>query len=134
MFVKFVFSEAQIKKYYQAATNDLKIARQYDIPEIRFRFCYDALLKLAITICAKNGLRVKSRQGHHVELIVKLSLILNNPEIKLIGDNMRAKRNSDLYAGGAIITDKDADDYLHWLVDIFESVDEYIKGNKKLPL
>ena len=134
MFVKFNFSAIQIKKYYQAAVNDFKIARQSNIPEVIFKFSYDALLKLAIAVCAKNNLRVKARQGHHVELIKKLALILNDSDIKVIGDAMRAKRNLDLYSGGAAITPKEASEYLDWIKDIFESADEYVATNKKLPV
>jgi hypothetical protein len=69
MFEKFHFSKRQIRKYYQSAIRDLKIASNSKIPEVIFRFSYDALVKLAIAVCAKNGLRVKARKGHHIELI-----------------------------------------------------------------
>jgi hypothetical protein len=45
MFEKFNFSKRQIKKYYQSAIRDLKIASNSKIPEVIFRFFYDALVK-----------------------------------------------------------------------------------------
>jgi len=63
MFEKFIFSDGQVEKYYKSASRDFKIANQAEETEVNFRFCYDALLKLAIAVCAKNNLRIKSRQG-----------------------------------------------------------------------
>lgn len=61
MFEKFRFSRKQIEKYHKSARRDLKIATEADVSEVRFRFCYDALLKMAMAVCAENSLRVKSR-------------------------------------------------------------------------
>ena len=72
MFEKFSFSQKQVNKYYQSALKDFNIAQKSNVPEVSFRFGYDSLLKLAIAVCAGNNLRIKSRQGHHVELINKL--------------------------------------------------------------
>jgi len=125
MFEKFDFSQKQINKYYRSALGDLKIASDSTTPEVIFRFCYDALLKLAITICAKNGLRVKARQGHHIELIKKLSHYLKDSEIEVLANEMRSKRNRDLYAGGILISAKEAKDYLKWTRSIFQKVESY---------
>ena len=85
MFEKFAFTSRQIDQYYKSAARDLKIAQTSDIPEVIFKFSYDALLKLAIAVCAKNNLRVKSRQGHQAELINKLSEIIKEQDIIIIG-------------------------------------------------
>ena len=83
MFEYFRFSTIQVEKYLKSAKRDLKIADGSEIPEVAFRFCYDALLKLAIALCAKNGIRVKSRRGHHIELI-KIIFYLNDSEIEIL--------------------------------------------------
>jgi hypothetical protein len=120
MFEKFHFSKRQIRKYYQSAIRDLKIALDSKIPEIIFRFSYDALIKLAIAVCAKNGLRVKARKGHHIELIKKLSFYLKDPEIEFLANEMRSKRNRDLYDGGILVSEKEAKEYLEWVKQIFQ--------------
>lgn len=132
MFEKFIFSKGQVDKYYSSALRDLKISRRAEDTEVNFRFCYDALLKLAIAVCAKNNLRVKARQGHHVKLIDKLAEILRNKDIKIIGQEMRSKRNWDLYGGGVLISKKEAGEYLKWTNEIFKQVDDYLYKNKLL--
>jgi hypothetical protein len=132
MFEKFIFSEKQILKYYKSALRDLNIARNAHETEVRFRFCYDALLKLAITAAAKNNMRVKARQGHHVVLIDKLSDILKIRDIHVIGQEMREKRNWDLYGGGVIISQKEAKEYLEWTENIFRKGEKHLHGHSRL--
>jgi hypothetical protein len=127
MFEPFNFSREQIEKYYQAALHDFKIAKDSRIPEIIFNFSYNGLIKLAIAFCAKNKLRVKSQQGHHIELIRKLAEFLNDIDIELIGNEMRQKRNRDLYEGGIIITDKQAREYLDYILKIVTLAEKFIK-------
>src|SRR6056297_3285528 len=124
MFKKLDFSQKQINKYYRAAKKDLKIAINSNISEVSFRFCYDALLKLAIAVCAKKGLRVKSKKGHHVALIKKLSSYLNNSEIKILANEMRSKRNRGLYSGGISISTKEVKDYTNWTKNIFKKANK----------
>lgn len=119
MFEKFRFSRKQIERYHKSARRDLKIAAEADVSEVRFRFCYDALLKLAMAVCAENSLRVKSRRGHHVELIKKLAFFLKDPEIEIFADEMRSKRNWNLYRGGIAISQKEAKEYLNWTKKVF---------------
>lgn len=133
MFEKFKFTNRQIKNYYNSSLRDYKIASESQVPEVVFKFCYDALLKLAIAVCAKNNLRVKSRKGHHIELLKKFSEIIKDEDIIVIGNEMRSKRNMDLYSGGVLISDKESQEYLGWVKDIFEKVDFYFtKTNKML--
>jgi len=126
MFEKFRFSRKQIEKYYKSAGRDLRIATEADVPEVRFRFCYDALLKLAMVVCAENGLRVKSRRGHYVELIRKLAFFLKDSEIEILADEMRSKRNWDLYGDGIIISQKEAKEYLDWTKKVFLKAEAFI--------
>jgi hypothetical protein len=130
MFEPFSFSENQIKRYYQTACRDLNIALNNSDNQVKFIFCYDALLKLAITVCAFNHSRIKARTGHHIELIEKLSEFLNNGDIKVIGDRMRMKRNRDLYDGGSVITEKESDEYSVWLKTIFKTATVYLKAGQ----
>lgn len=124
MFEKFSFTEAQIEQYFLSARRDLNIAIHADIPEVIFTFSYNALLKLAIALCAEKGLRVKSRTGHHIELLKKLAEFLHDSEIEVIGNEMRSKRNWDLYSGGGIISKKEAQEYLEIIVKWFDKIEE----------
>jgi hypothetical protein len=94
---------------------------------VMFRFSYDGLIKLAIAVCAANGLRAKSTAGHHYDLIEKLSVYLNDVNIKVIGNRMRDKRNRDLYDGGIVISEKDANEYLTWIINISVVVKRYLQ-------
>ncbi len=127
MFENFQFTESQINDYFQSALHNLAIAKKDYEPEVVFKFCYEAILKLAIAVCAKNNLRVKARQGHHIELIQKLSEFMNDKEIEIIGEEMRSKRNRDLYNGGVLISEKEAGDYLLWAEKIFQEVNHLFK-------
>lgn len=131
MFERFSFSKKQIDAYLQSALRDFSIAATSLIPEVSFRFCYDALLKLSIAVCAANDLRAKSRQGHHIELIKKISVYLNDPEIEIIANEMRAKRNWDLYGGGILISQKEATDYIDWAKAIFKKGKQYLQDKNK---
>jgi hypothetical protein len=125
MFERFKFSKKQIDKYYNSAKRDFKIACNSHVPEVTFRFCYDALVKLAIVVCAKQGLRVKARRGHRIELIKKLSKYLNDPEIELLANEMRVKRNKDLYGGGTLISMKEAKNYIQWIRQVFRITERF---------
>lgn len=129
-FKNFEFSENQIKKYLIAAQKDYKIAISNSNDDVKFRFSYDALLKLAIAVCAQENLRVEARAGHHKELIDKLSNILKMSDIKKIGNEMRKKRNFDLYSGGPSFSSKEAKDFSDWVGDVFKKGEEYIKLKK----
>ncbi|MFH0968915.1 MAG: hypothetical protein V1804_00190 [Patescibacteria group bacterium] len=131
MFEHFKFTHSQIEKYYLSAKRDFRIAKEADVPEVSFRFCYDALLKLAIATCAYNGMRVKAKKGHHIELIKKLSFYLDDPDVDLLGNEMRSKRNWDLYGGGILISKKEAKEYLEWTENIFKNTQKYLDGKKR---
>lgn len=121
-FQKFNFSKEQVRKYLQAAEKDWKIARDSDVSDVVFKFSYDAILKLAIYVAACSGLRVRSVAGHHIKLLEKLSEVIQDEEAFYITNEMRQKRNIDLYQGGALITDKDAESYLSFVDSVFEIV------------
>ncbi len=128
MFERFKFTAIQIDNYRRSAQRDLMIAQKSDIADVTFRFSYDALLKLATAVCAYKSLRVKARQGHQIELIKKLSEIMADSEIEVMGNQMRAKRNWDMYGGGALISRKESKEYSDWAAQVFAKVQELIDG------
>jgi len=132
MFEKFIFSQRQINNYFKSAGKGLKIASDSAVPEVVFMFVYDSLIKIAIAVCAKNGLRVKSRAGHHIELLEKLAEFMDDKSIEKIGNQMRRKRNLDLYGGGVIISGKEAAEYKNWLKTVFSKAETYLFGVRKL--
>jgi hypothetical protein len=126
MLEDFKFSSKQIQRYYDSAIKDYKIALKYKEPDIIFIFSYNSLIKLAITVCAKNNLRVKSKKGHHIELIRRMAYFLKNQDIEIISNEMRQKRNLDLYGGIAIITEKESKTYLDFLKKTIKEIDKYL--------
>jgi len=132
MFENFSYSPEQIKKYHQAAVKDLRLITREKAPEMVFYVSYNVLIKAAMAVTAKNNLRVKSRVGHHIELIHKLAEILRNPEIEDAANRMRSKRNHDLYGGGVAISQKEAHFYLSFCKNLMKQVDSYLFPNKLL--
>ena len=132
MFEKFTFSFRQINNYFNSAARDFKIAADSDVPEVIFMFSYDCLIKLAIAVCAKNGLRVKARAGHHMELLKKFSEYIVFKDVEAIGNKMRHKRNLDLYGGGILMSKKEAEEYRDWLKEVFTKAEIYFFGVDKL--
>lgn len=129
---KFKFSDRQISTFYGSAQKNYKIAKESDIVEVSFKFGYDCLIKLAIIVAATQNLRVKSRQGHHTELIAKLADTLDDGDIVLIGNEWRTKRNNELYFGGFTITDKEMKSYLSWLGGVMSEVEKFLNKSGKL--
>jgi uncharacterized protein (UPF0332 family) len=107
----------------------LKIANNSN-PEIVFVFCYNCLIKLALAVCAKNNLRVKARRGHHVALIAKLADFLGDQEIEVFAEEMRSKRNKDLYGGGAYVSQKEAKMYFDFIKELVNKIEKYLDFGK----
>jgi len=131
-FEKRKFDKKTIEKYSNGATRDLKIASDNSHPEVIFKFSYDSLIKTGLTLIAFCGYRVKSRQGHHIKIIEKLSQILDNKDIEIMGEVMRKKRNLDLYDGGVIISVKEAEEYLNFIKDVIKASDKFLKSQESL--
>jgi len=132
MFEKFEYSSEQVNKYYQAAAKDLRLALKAEAPELVFYACYNIIVKTAMAVCAKNNLRVKSRAGHHIELIAKLADFLKDPEIESIAGKMRIKRNRDLYDGGVATSGKEASYYLDFCKKLIKNTSSYLSPDKLL--
>ncbi|MCG2701251.1 MAG: hypothetical protein V1825_03625 [Candidatus Falkowbacteria bacterium] len=131
-FKKFDFNDEQIKKYLNSAGKDLNIAKQSYVEEVKFQFAYNALIKLGIALIACYGYRVSSRQGHHIKVIEKISEILKNENVLIYGNQMRKTRNTELYDGGIMITEKQADDYCNFTAGLFKKTHEdFFKNHLK---
>ena len=119
-FQKMAFKEEQIDQFVKSAIHDLKIAEESDIPDVVFKFGYDALIKLGIVLIAKKGYKVRSTPGHHVKILEKLSQILKEEDIIVLGNKMRQERNFNLYDGGFFVGEKDSLEYLKFVKSTFK--------------
>lgn len=130
MFEAIKTSDEQVRRFYLAAAKDLRLAVSAKAPDLVFYACYNVIVKTSMALCAKNGLRVKSRAGHHTELISKLAEYLKDPETEDVANQMRKKRNRDLYDGGTITTLKEADAYLLFCKKLLKEAGDYLYRHK----
>ena len=119
-FQKLTFQEKQISQFLLSARHDLKIAKESDVPDVVFKFSYDALIKLGITLIAKKGYKVRSTAGHHIKILEKLSQLLKDEDILVLGNKMRQERNVNLYDGGIFVGEKDSLEYLEFVKSTFK--------------
>jgi len=111
-FSKFNFSEEQIAQYFNNALKDLDIAKENSRPEVKFNYSYSAFVKGGIALLARAGkVKIRSTPGHHIKIIEKMSQVLEDEMIEIIGNAMRSKRNEDFYGGGVLISEKESADY-----------------------
>lgn len=120
-FQSFIFNENQLKKYLEAAKHNLDIAEKTEIPEVIFDFSYQALIQFGIAVIAQKGYKVRSIPGHHVKILEKMSLIIENNDIDFFGNKMRRLRNKGLYDGVVnLISLKDAQDLYQFVKNILD--------------
>jgi len=100
--------------------HDLKIAETSDIPDVIFKFSYDALIKLGITLIAQKGYKIRSTAGHHIKILEKLSQLLKDEDILVLGNKMRQERNINLYDGGLFVGEKDNLAYIKFVKSAFK--------------
>lgn len=131
-FKEFEFTAKQFDRYLESAYRDFSIASRSSEAEVQFQFSYNALIKLGIVLISRHGYKVKSRSGHHIKILEKMALILDDRDISIIGNKMRVDRNYDLYGGGVLISEKEASEYRQWLKEIFLKTEKYILGADKL--
>src|SRR3989338_5127652 len=105
------FSKAQISRFIGSAERDLIIAENSDISEVKFKFSYDAMIKICIALIAKKGYRVRGKMGQHVKIIEKITEIIGDKDIAVWANKMRQERNLDLYSGGEEISEKESAEY-----------------------
>ena len=120
-FQKLAFKEEQIDQFLMSARHDLKIAEESNIPDVVFKFSYDALIKLGIALIAKKGYKVRSKAGYHIKILEKLSQLLKDEDIVVLGNKMRQERNVNLYDGGFFVGEKDSLEYLEFVKSTFKS-------------
>ncbi len=122
-FQKLAFKNEQIEQFLKSALHDLRIAETSNIPDVIFKFSYDALIKLGISLIAKKGYKIRSTTGHHVKILEKLSQILKEEDILVLGNKMRQERNFNLYDGGFFVGEKDSREYLDFVKSVFKKAD-----------
>jgi hypothetical protein len=129
-FQKLAFSRQAIGRFFKSAARDLKIAEESVIPEVIFKFSYDALIKLGIALIAEKGYKVRSAAGHHIKILEGLSRILEDEDIVVLGDKMRQERNLNLYEGGFFAGEKDSREYLVFVKQVFQKAAAFISAVK----
>lgn len=122
-FRKLDFTPEQLSDYAASARHDLDIASDSDIPDVIFKFSYDALIKLGIALIARQGYKVRSTVGHHVRIIEKMAQLLRDDSIRAAADKFRHDRNRNLYDGICLISEKDSQEYLDFVKQIFAKAD-----------
>jgi len=127
-FSKFKFTPEHIRRYFNNATRDFKIASEDEHLEVKFNYCYNAFIKAGIAlIAARGGVKVRSIAGHHVKIIEKMSEILNDKMIMAVGNAMRSKRNEDFYGGGIFISEKESAEYLEYVKGVLTKIEQLIQ-------
>lgn len=121
-FKDFTFTKEQVRKSFENALKDIGIARQDKIPDVKFTYSYDALIKGGIALISRYNKKVKSAPGHHIKIIETLAKILKDDSIEAIGGAMRSKRNVDFYDGGVEVTEKEAQEYLGYVDGILRKI------------
>ncbi|MCX5679332.1 MAG: hypothetical protein NTZ95_01495 [Candidatus Omnitrophica bacterium] len=125
-FTDLVFTGEQVRKNFENALKDLKIAHKDTIADVKFTYSYDALIKGGIALISSYNKKVKSVPGHHVKIIETVSGILNDDTVGAIGNAMRSKRNADFYGGGIEITEKEAREYLDYVDGILHKIEKLL--------
>lgn len=126
-FQSFKFIQEGINLYFKNASRDLDIAEIDNIAEVKFTYAYQALIKGGIALIAKIGkVKIRSVPGHHIKILEKMSEILKEETIFTIGNAMRMKRNLDLYSGGEIITEKEANEYLQFVKNVLKNIEKLV--------
>ncbi len=80
-FIRFSFTQQQIKKNLESALRDYDIAKKDSIPEVKFTYIYNALIKAGIALLSYYQVRVRSVPGHHVKILEKMAEILRTRQL-----------------------------------------------------
>jgi len=125
-FSDFNFTKGQLRKNYDNALKDLKIAREDKIIEVKFTYTYSAFIKGGITLLSFHNKKVKSVPGHHIKIIEVLASVLKDQNVEIMGNAMRLKRNRDFYEGGIEVSQKESAEYLEFTDNILHKIKEII--------
>lgn len=131
-FSKFSFTEDQIRKNYNNAVKDLGIAKRDEILEVKFNYAYTALIKGGVALLSLHGFKIRSIPGHHVKILEKMGEILKDDSVTIIGNVMRSKRNIDLYAGGAEVTEKECTEYIEFVDKTLQNIKKSLSSTLNL--
>jgi hypothetical protein len=126
-FQKLKFTADKIAQFIASAERNVAIATESGVPEVVFKFAYDALIKVGIVLIASQGYKVRSRVGHHVRIIEKMAEILNEPDVVVLGNKMRQDRNIDLYEGGGYVSEKDSQASLAFVKATLGKAKQFLK-------
>ena len=127
-FQSFEFNKSQIDRYLKNALRDFEIALKDPFTEVRFTYCYQALIKAGIALIAQQGqMKVRGVPGHHIKILTKMSEIMEEPDIFSVGNAMRMKRNQDLYHGGEFISKQEIEDYLKFTQEVITLIRKKIQ-------
>jgi len=121
-FQKMHFTPEQIRQFLQSAEHNLMIAKESKIPDVVFKFSYDALIISGIVLIALQNRRVRSNTGHHIKIIEKTSQILEDESVFILGNKMRKERNHNLYDGITFVSEKESKEYLKFVEKIYKKV------------
>lgn len=93
-----------------------------------FLHSYTDLLKAGIVlISATKNLKVRTLPGHHIKILELISKILNDNFIFELGNAMRMKRNTDLYGGRILITEKESKDYYNYVEKVIDRIKKLLR-------
>lgn len=121
----------QIERTLAGAWRDFEIAEKDHFVEVRFTYAYQALIKGGIALLAKAGaVKVRSVPGHHVKILEKTGEILKSPDVEVIGNAMRTKRNLDLYEGGIRVGESEVQEFIKFVKKILEEVEKILKNHR----
>ena len=125
-FQKKHFSGDDLAKLAANCKRDLDIAKKSDVPEVVFKFSYDAFLKGCIALVAAEGYRPNSKLRHHRAVISAARRVLGSKfrDRIIYCDTMRKKRNLDLYGGGVIVSLSESRQFLKVVSEIFEEIEK----------
>ncbi|MBI5078808.1 hypothetical protein HZB08_02175 [Candidatus Saganbacteria bacterium] len=121
------FTSDRIAQFIASAGRDFAIAAGSEVPEVVFKFAYDALIKIGIAMIAIRGYKVRSRVGHHVRIIEKMAEMLDDPDVVVMGNKMRQDRNLDLYGGGGCVSEKDSQASLAFVKATLGKAKQFLK-------
>lgn len=128
-FQKLNMADLSAVGFVSGAKRDLKITLGSEINEVKFKFSYDAMIKIGLALIASKGYKVRSVAGHHIRIIEKISQILREEKADYIGNRMRQIRNDDLYGGRVIISQEDSKMYYKFIRDIYKRAIKVIQEN-----
>lgn len=125
-FSEYAFTPEQIKKNFDNALKDLRIAEKDTILEVKFNYAYNAFIKAGIALLSFYKIKIRGVPGHHVKTIEKIAQILDDENVATMGELMRSKRNLDFYGGGIEITEKECAEFLKFSKNVLLRIKNFI--------